>query len=720
MAFDQQCFSKPDPTYGIYQIIHSGVVNGDRAARDYQDRGYAGIVGNLPYTRSFPMDTEAWEATRKGFQAFLDRGMHVWIYDENGYPSGTAGGAVIEADPGLEAEGLYCYEYWRTLTGPCEYRADVPGDTLYCALLLPLEGGDPLDVTSCQNAAGTLYLDIPEGNFHLFTMSIRHLFDGTHAAESYSEPRKYISLNDRKATETFLQMTHEHYAAILGEEFGRGVRAFFTDEPSLISWNIRQAVYPIVPWHHTFPEAFQARYGYPISLAVMAVVTKRGLDVPRRRCDFWEFVGEGVAASYFGAIQEWCHAHGTKSSGHMLEEERLSAHVINYGSLYKCLKRMDWPGIDQLDSEPQKLMERETRLPIARLIASFADINGEHEAFTEFSAHTSYMENKQIGIDWVRASVNWHFAMGINNFTSYYDLSVYSREEEKALNLYTARLGYLLRLGRRDSQVALLYPEATIWAAYTPQIGERAMDHSPETVQVDSAFRSISWDLLERQVDYDYVDETLLQEARICQGSLCYRDRRYSTIVLPGVRVLGLATMEKLAQMTSQGIFVLCMTCLPTVCRDGDETAFQQLLHTCQESPYFAHFEGYTLPGQIKIPQLHRPYQVTPDYLGCVLTGAEGSGKVIDGEVLSTQILSHSRLLEDESRIVFLTNMGSRTYEGKLKVAEKGQALLASPATGEVTPTQGQMDAQFQILPVRLRPYEALAYIMMPGSKGHV
>ena len=113
MSFDKQCFSQPDSSYGIYQIIHSGVVNGDAAARSYQERGYAGVVGNLPYTRTFPKDKAAWEATKKGFQAFLSRGMHVWIYDENGYPSGTAGGAVIEADPSLEAEGLYCYEIGR-------------------------------------------------------------------------------------------------------------------------------------------------------------------------------------------------------------------------------------------------------------------------------------------------------------------------------------------------------------------------------------------------------------------------------------------------------------------------------------------------------------------------------------------------------------------------------------------------------------------------------
>ena len=85
-----------------------------------------------------------------------------------------------------------------------------------------------------------------------------------------------------------------------------------------------------------------------------------------------------------------------------------------------ALKRMDSQGIDQLDSEPQKLMSTD-RIPIARLLSSFADVYGSGESFTEFSDHTSRMENKQIGMNWIKGSVNWHYAMGINNMTSYYN-----------------------------------------------------------------------------------------------------------------------------------------------------------------------------------------------------------------------------------------------------------------------------------------------------------
>lgn len=711
MAFEARKFAEPDRRYAIYPIFHQGIIAGAKNADALIDCGYAGIVGNVPYTRDFPEDSQAWEATEAAYRTLIGKGMHTWIYDENGYPSGTAGGAVIDENPAFIAEGLYCYEYWKTLTGPCFYRADVPGDVLVSALLLPLNGEDPVDVTHTQDARGTLRMQVPEGSYHLFMMSRRRLFDGTHAAESYSEPRNYICLSDREATQAFLRITYDNYARRLGDAFGKGVLAFFTDEPSLISWNIRQAVYPIVPWHRTYPEAFLARYGYPIELAVVAVVTRRGRQVLKRRCDFWDFVADTVADGYFGTIQSWCREHHVKFSGHMLEEERLSAHVINYGSYYRSMSRMDWPGIDQLDSEPQMLMSRD-KLPIARLAASFADVSGERESFTEFSDHTSRMENKQIGLDWIVASVNWHAAMGINNFTSYYSFSAFSRDQIRFLNDYTARLGYLLRQGCRDSRVALLYPEATIWAAYTPTVAERARDLSPETLRVENAFRDASWELLERQIDFDYVDERLIQEAEIRDGALCYRDRRYQAVVLPAVTMLSRNTMDKLEQMLGDGIGVIFLGGVPDREREtGELCDFPLTMMKYRGLENFYSAPETALPGRLRIPALPRTVLLEPARLECVLTGAEGAGKIVDGEVISGSILSHLRV-DGETRILFLTNMGGKVYEGTALVRGASSVRLVNPADGSATAVDCVREGEMCRIPVCLKPYEGVGYIL--------
>ncbi|NLE54047.1 MAG: hypothetical protein GX617_03835 [Lentisphaerae bacterium] len=717
MGIDRKAFVRPERRYGIYPIIH-GAVAGDLSRAERLERlGFAGIVGNVPYGRTFPDDAKEWRDTAEGFKDYIRRGMPVWIYDEKGYPSGTAGGAVTDAHPDTIAEGLFCYEYWRTLSGPMYYRADTPGDKLFRAMLLPLAGGEALDVTASANERGTLLMDIPAGEYHLFLMSSRRLFDGTHAAHSYSEPRNYINLLDRKATEAFVEVTHERYAALLADEFGRGVRAFFTDEPSLIAWNIPRGVYPIVPWQREFPARFQARYGYPIELAVVAVVTKRGPQLVKRRCDFWEFVGDGVAENFFGVLQDWCRAHGVKSSGHMLAEEHLQAHVVNYGSLYKCGKRMDWPGIDQLNSEPPALMNDQI-IPIARLLASFADISGEGESFTEFSDHCSRMANKQIGLDWIRASVNWHVAMGITNLTSYYNWDYFAEDDIRALNQYTARLGGMIRQGRRDSRVALLYPEASIWSVYTPSVEPNAMDHSEACRRVNDAFAKTSWELLHRQIDFDYVDEDLINDAEIADGKLAYRDRRYECVVLPAVTVLSCRTVDKLAAMLAAGIGVVVIGDVPAIAREtGEDAPFAAKLLPHLASGKLAQVplqSGWTLPGPARLRALPRPIQLRPRGLSSVLTGATGSGTIVDGEAISPNILSHTRVLPDGSRLVFLCNMGGKTYDGFLQATGAAAAELADPGDGSFRPAQTSHAGDALVVDIRLRAYDALFVLLSP------
>ncbi len=725
-------FKNPERRYAIFPIIHGGVAadptqemenagNGlsnpvvCKRVEELESLGFAGVVGNVPYGEDYPYDEDEWARTEQGFRSFTERGMHTWIYDEKGYPSGSAGGVVLDEHPEFVAEGLYCYEYWRTLSGPMQYRSDVPGDRLYRAMLLPLDGGEAIDVTHFQNEKGTLHIEVPAGEYHLFMMSARRLFDGTHAAESYSEPRNYISLSDKEATEAFIRVTHEKYAERLSDEFGKGVMAFFTDEPSLISWNIRAAVYPIVPWHRTYPEAFQAAYGYPIELAVVAVVTKRGPEYIKRRCDFWEFIGESVAENFFGTIQNWCHAHGLKSSGHMLEEERLQAHVYNYGSMYKCGKRMDWPGIDQLDSEPQRLMNTGS-IPIARLLASFADVSGENESFTEFSDHTSRMENKQVGMNWIRSSVNWHYAMGINNLTSYYNFENFTDNEVKELNQYAARLGYLIRQGKRDSKVAVLYPEAAIWATYTPSTEVRAVDKSEDTMRVNDCFPKISWELLHRQIDFDYVDEQLLLDGEIQDGKLLYKARAYECVIFPAAHVLSIATVDKMAQMLDAGIGIVLIGDLPKIARDtGADAGFYQKLSPYLGRPNFAVVPivtGWSLPGREHIPAIPRPVTLTPHSLECVLTGAEGVGGYVDGEIISASMLAHTRVLEDGSRIVFLCNMGGKIYRGALRVEGGSSVELADPFTGDILPVASQVENGAVVADITLRPYDGYCYII--------
>ncbi|NLV74636.1 MAG: hypothetical protein GXY52_08135 [Chloroflexi bacterium] len=687
-------FANPDRRNAIYQIIHGGAVDKEKAEY-YDSRWFGGIVGNVPYTSEFPDSDEEWNDTAAGIREYIQRGMYTWLYDEKGYPSGTAGGYVTEFNPEYVAKGLYCYDYWRKISGPSTYRADVPGDKLWKALLLPVEGGDPIDVTDCLNERGVLYIEVPAGQFYLFMMSIRRLFDGTHATESYSEPRNYISLSDRKAVREFINCTHENYKKVLGDEFGKGVLAMFTDEPSLISWNIRAGVFPILPWLDSYPADFEAKYGYEFYKACTAVVLRRGDDAVKRRCDFWEFIADTIADSYFGQIQDWCRANNLKSSGHMLEEERLQAHVNNYGSFYRSMKRFDWPGIDQLATETSALM-RDGTIPIARFIASFADINGEREVFTEFSDHSVRERGDRAELGCYYGSVNWHLAMGVNNFTSYYSWDGITKEETRELNRYTARSGGLLRMGSRDSRVALFYPEAAMWESYIPNTNVRAIDYSEATQALDDAFAQASWDLVQRQIDFDYIDCALLLEGEIQDGRLIYRDRAYSALVLPCARVLEEAAMAKLLECEAAGIAILF----------------------CGEAPRLSRETGVTSPAALEIADAIEKGRMA-------LAPTEDFGKLLDAKLpricrtlkienekgcYHPMLLSHCRVTDDGERVIYLANMDSVPFTGRLTVDGCcAEAVECDAFTGEMT----KLDVDGRLsLDITIRPGEGRFWLI--------
>ena len=357
------------------------------------------------------------------------------------------------------------------------------------------------------------------------------------------------------------------------------------------------------------------------------------------------------------------------------------------------MRRLDWPGIDELNTETGPLMA-EHIIPIARLVASFADISGEHEVFTEFSDHCVRERGETAGLDCYYGSVNWHLALGVNNFTSYYSWNGLTPDEIRAFNRYTARSGYLLRQGSRDSRVALFYPEAAMWESYTPSTAARAVDSSPKTVALESAFTHASWELLHRQIDFDYIDCDILLAGEIRDGALCYRDRAYRAIVLPCARVLERKAAEKLVALAENGIAVLFCGEIPALSRESGEPLGEALsdaiaygkMHASETADFGALVDA-------ALPTCCRPVRLT------------------DGA--HPMILSHSRVTADGVRVVYLANMDKTPVTVPVTVdGEYDEALEADAHTGEMKPLIYEKTAYGVAFTVTIAPGEGRFWLL--------
>ena len=673
-------FESPKREYGVYPIIHSNVTNLERV-ETIERKGFAGVVGNINYTPDYPDNNDEWEKVEKGLRAYMDKGMRTWIYDEKGYPSGTAGGAVLDRHPEYEAIALICLPYWRTLSGAeGECRIDAPNGKLFKVMLVSEDGAkEAVDVTDTANERGTLRFVIPEGSWKLWFFVERPMYDSSHVVHSHAEPRRYIDLFDADATREFINVTYEKYAERMSDEFNKGIKAFFTDEPSLMGWNIPEASYPLLSWSKYFAERFEKRYGYGVEKALVAVCSGTGPEFMRRRCDFWELTADMVSQNFIKVIGDWCIEHGTQLSGHLIEEENIIAHIYSYGSYYRAIREMGYPGIDQLSSDPMILMDH-TTLPIARLAASAADVFERGESFTEASGHTEIMHrNMLVPVSWMKASSNWHFALGINNINSYYNVAMYSDEEMQSWNKYTARLGAAMRKGTRKSRVAILYPENAAWGAFTPTEHARNAGQSKLMLDVNESFINSSWAMLDRQIDFDYINEQELNSGIIENGVISVRSRRYECLILPCAYLMEETSFKRICQFIEQGGLVVVNGLMPKYSRDtGKVSEYYNKLIAYQADGRLISTEGTDFSAAAE--KLPHTIRVTGDATVMNAVNLEQTPT----EKLSRMLLSHVRENGDET-IILLANMGGRNYVGTLELPECKRLYRLDPDTGDVT-----------------------------------
>ena len=155
----------------------------------------------------------------------------------------------------------------------------------------------------------------------------------------------HANMLTRAATDRFLALTHERYAATLGQHFGKTVRAIFTDEPSL------RAVYsPLTKadksWHLVWSETLSQALGGDF-IKRLAAAGSKVAESPLWR-DYWAAYARVFHDVWTKPIADWCQSHNLPLSGHLLGENNFGEHVANYGSLHMQLREFQFPGIDEI------------------------------------------------------------------------------------------------------------------------------------------------------------------------------------------------------------------------------------------------------------------------------------------------------------------------------------------------------------------------------------
>ncbi len=695
-------FAEPPGSSRILRIIH-----GQQDQPEAQDKqllalaaqGFGGFAGNVSFN-GYVDDETKWPPFLRGVKMAKAAGMSLWLYDECGYPSGSARDLTLRGHPEWAARGLLVSE--TNVTGGAAVSLSLPPGTLVLAAALPRRNGavaleEAKDLTSSV-VVGQLTWQAPAGDWFVVVMTDDLIFEGTHAAVSLAFKKPCINLLMREPTACFLEVTHDRYVEKLGKNLGKYFTSTFTDEPSLMNLWMRPMPYRVLPWSETFSAEFRKRSGTDLLPLLPALVTEAGPRGAKARHDFWNTVADLVSENYFGQIQTWCHKHNLASGGHLLMEESMVSHVPLYGDFFRCARRLDAPSIDMLTSLPPQVS-----WSIARMLSSIADLEERKVTMCEVSDHSQRYrpkgDDRPIRIvteDEIRGTCNRLVWGGMSTLTSYYAFKDLTDEQLRRINTHIGRCSTMLAGGHQVSDIAVLYPIESIWPKFIPAFNGATSE--PAARRIESVFDGVGEALYGANRDFTYVDARALSDAKVKDGTLKHNRLNWRVLVLPATDTLPLAAWENVARFWREGGVVVAVGALPANSEDQYpsprvQALASELFGTADAPAVVTNAKGGTgvlLPtGMLAL---------VPKIIDSLVERDAASA-----DAKAPVRITHRRV--DEHDVFFAINDSDTAWSGELRFCGHGVTEQWDPSTGAMTPLAEGTKAS-----VHLGPYGAMLF----------
>lgn len=437
-------------------------------------------------------------------------GMEAWAYDENGWPSGFAGGKLLE-DPhnyAVYVEGELTEEY--------PTRTDA-------TLGVYAFGTDGLPRLTDEAVEGcTKYLTVTKGT-----------------------DSSYVDTMRRDITERFLQITHEEYKKRLGEDFGKTMPGFFTDEPQYYRWK--------TPFSENMEGWFWEEYGYSVLEALPALFCKyRGAE--EYRYDYWRMVSKKFTESFSKTIYDWAESNGAQITGHFIEERSLLGQMRCCGDIMAQYRYEHIPGIDYLGRGLQ------SDLAPKQLGSVCAQI-GRSKALSEMFAMCGWdvtpRELKHIA--------ELQYAGGVNvmcqhlypysirgqrkrDYPAFYSEHSLWQKDMKEFNRYFNNLGYMLSMGKEQADILVIHPIHSAWLTFD-------RNNTKECVKtLDADLEELIYLLSGNQISYHLGCESMMAELSKVEGDsirvgLC----SYDKVIVPACDTLDMTTVALLRRFKENG-----------------------------------------------------------------------------------------------------------------------------------------------------------------------
>ena len=472
--------------------------------------------------------------------------MLAWLYDEDRWPSGAAGGLVTK-DEKYRSRCLFFTPFKdKKYSGINDYWVNKKENPVACYdIILDSDG-----FLSSYKKIGEN--DEAEGTKWYAFLEIAN-------PSSWYNGQTYLDTLSSEATKKFVEVTHEKYKAKVGDEFDKTIPAIFTDEPQFtrkaVLNNSFDKMNITMPWTDNVPELYKEMYGEDIFDTLPEIFWDKPNSAPSvHRYRYHDFIAELFATSFADTVGEWCNENGIALTGHMMEEPTLNSQTASLGEAMRSYRSFKLPGIDMLCNRHEFTTAKQAQSAVHQfgyegMLSELYGVTGWDCDFRTYKHQGDWQAC--LGVTIRVPHLSWYAMKG--EAKRDYPASIhYQSPWYKKYNLiedHFARVNTALTRGKPIVKVGVIHPVESFWLHWGPNDKSAIFREN-----LDERFQNVTKWLLEGSVDFNFISESLFPT--LCkEGSapLKVGEMEYDAIIVPGCETLRKTTVERLEQFRKNG-----------------------------------------------------------------------------------------------------------------------------------------------------------------------
>ncbi|MDR0999176.1 MAG: hypothetical protein LBL70_08920 [Treponema sp.] len=483
--------------------------------------------------------------------------MLAWLYDEDRWPSGAAGGLVTKNEKYRVRHLLLT----RKPYGP-------PGSFVPGKLFRRSKGRtENGKLAACFDVILDSAGDLESYRLIAETEEAKgiklYAYSETELPSPWFNNQTYLNTIDPESVREFIRVTYERYGRYLKNDMGKTVPAIFTDEPNyspMETLNFAQEESDVtLPWTFDIEETYSKAYGGEslINGIPELLWDLKGGKVSLVRYHYHDHVAELFSKVYSRQCAGWCSKNNFMLTGHLLGEETLESQTVCLGEAMRSYPEFQLPGMDILCDKRE--------YTTAKQVQSVVRQEGKPGMLSELYGVTNWdydFRNHKLQGDWqavlgvtVRCPhLSWVSMNGgaKRDYPGTFNYQAPWYKEYPYVEDHFARVAAVMTRGRAIARVGVIHPVESYWLHWGAKENTQAVRE-----QMDRNFQNLCEWLLRGLVDYDYISESLLPsqcpQESINSPVFPVGKMKYDVILVPAIETLRNTTLKRLEAFRKAG-----------------------------------------------------------------------------------------------------------------------------------------------------------------------